>query len=366
MKSLGVRDLAKLAKVSLGTVDRALNERSGIKEETRARILAIAREHGYMPNLTARALSFARSTIRVGLCIPREIHYFYDHLRDGVTDEAQRYTHVGLEVIYRPVRKLNSPATRAVNFLFEGGIDALILTPGSSQEMISLIRKAERERNVRVVCVATDDSPTCRSTAISADPDISGALAAELMAKVVSPRSEVAIITGMLSTEEHRKKVEGFRRIFPMDSRGGTILQVIEGHEEESEVYRKTMRLLREHPNLSGIYVSTVNCIPVCRAVEALKISGKIKIIATDLFADMEPYFANGTLCASVYQNPYLQGQIAMRMILDHFLHGKLFPNAHYVNPVVALRSNLSLFREMHKINPAQNGRSPALTYNED
>lgn len=361
LKRLGVRDLAKLANVSVGTVDRALNERSGIKEHTRKRILAIAREHGYMPNLTARALSFSRSPIRIGLCIPREIHYFYDQVRDGVMEEAHRYAHLGIEVVYRPVTKLSSPASRAVHSLFDAGIQALILTPGDTLGTTALIQKAEQVRDIRVVCVATDASPTCRSSAISVDPDINGGLAAELMAKVVSRGAKVAVITGMLSTEEHRKKVDGFRRTFPKDSHGGQIVRVIQGHEEQTEVYRKTMRLLREQPDLAGIYVSTVNCIPVCRAVEAQQRAGKLQIIATDLFADVEPYFRSGTLCASVYQNPYLQGQTAIRMVLDHFLHGRPFPHAWYVNPVVAFRSNLALFREMKDATGRQDGYASGL-----
>ncbi len=347
MKRFGVRDVARVANVSVGTVDRALNGRSGIKAETRKRILAIASEHGYVPNLTARALSFSKSPVRIGLCIPREIRYFYDPLYRGVMNEAQRYAHVGIEVLYQPVRKLSSPVSRVFNQLLDSNIQALVFTPGSAREVAQLIEKAERKHNVRVVCVASDESPSCRSTAISVDPNINGALAAELMARIVPSGSDVAIVTGMMDTEEHRKKVEGFQLNFPTESLGGRTLDPIEGHEEPDEVYRKTLQLLKKHRNLAGIYVSTVNCIPVCKAVEEQQRSGKIKIIATDLFAELEPYFRRGTLCASIYQNPYRQGQLAIRAILDHFLNGKAFPTKHYLNPVIALRTNLKLFREM-------------------
>jgi LacI family transcriptional regulator len=348
MKRFGVRDVARIAKVSIGTVDRALNGREGINEDTRKRILEIASKHGYVPNLTARALSFSKSPVRIGLCIPREISYFYDPLRSGVMDEAQRYAHVGAEVLYHPFKKLNSPAARAFHQVLDAGVQALIFTPGSARDVAPLIEKAEKEYNIRVVCVASDDSPTCRSTAISVNPNINGAMAAELMAKIVPSGSDVAVVTGMLYTEEHRKKVEGFEKNFPREN-GGRTLPPIEGHEEPQEVYLKTLQLLKKHKNLAGIYVSTVNCIPVCQAVEEQQRSGVIKIIATDLFAELEPYFQRRTLSASIYQNPYRQGQLAVRAIIDHFLNGKAFPNVHYLNPVIALRSNLGLFREMRR-----------------
>ena len=62
MKPAGVHDIARLAKVSIGTVDRALHGRPGISLATRERILRIARKVGYTPNPTARALSVRRSS----------------------------------------------------------------------------------------------------------------------------------------------------------------------------------------------------------------------------------------------------------------------------------------------------------------
>jgi LacI family transcriptional regulator len=237
-----------------------------------------------------------------------------------------------------------------VNELLKENIQALVLTPGSASEVAPLIEKAEKDYDVRVVCVASDDSPSCRSMGISVDPDINGSLAAELLAKLVPPDSEVAIVTGMLTTEEHRRKVEFFQKSFPAECSGGKVVKLIEGHEVEEEVYRKTLQLLQEYPNLKGIYISTVNCIPVCKAIEEQNRSGQIRVIATDLFLDQEPYFRRRTLCASIYQDPYRQGQLAVRLILDSFLNGRPLPRNYYINPVIALRTNLRLFREMQGI----------------
>jgi len=88
-KKSGIHLIAQLANVSIGTVDRALHERRGIKEATRQHILQIARQIGYTPNLAARSLSVAKSSARVGVCIPREIHFFYDQLWSGVLEEAR-------------------------------------------------------------------------------------------------------------------------------------------------------------------------------------------------------------------------------------------------------------------------------------
>ena len=62
-------ELAKLCGVSQGTVDRALHDRPGISEKTKAKILAMAEEHGYMANPAALEIMGKRNTM-VGVLTP--------------------------------------------------------------------------------------------------------------------------------------------------------------------------------------------------------------------------------------------------------------------------------------------------------
>ena len=94
----GIHQIAELASVSIGTVDRALHGRNGIKESTRQRILQIARQIGYTPNFAARALSASKTGVRIGVCVPREIRFFYDQLWSGVLDEARRLAQLGVQL----------------------------------------------------------------------------------------------------------------------------------------------------------------------------------------------------------------------------------------------------------------------------
>jgi LacI family transcriptional regulator, galactose operon repressor len=199
---------------------------------------------------------------------------------------------------------------------------------------------------VRVVCVSTDAPASRRSCIVCVEPRLNGLMAGELMSKFVPAGATVAIITGMLKTVDHREKAEGFTRSFTQFCRGGSVVATIEGHEDPDESYRKTRKLLKRVPDLAGIYVNTVNCLPVCRALSAAKRAGNVRVIATDLFREMVPLFRAGTIDASMHQRPYRQGQLAVRSLAEHLLHDADLPKAHYLNPGIILRSNLHLFRE--------------------
>lgn len=71
-----IRDVAKLAGVSMTTVSRAFNEKAVIKDETRQAILKIAKEIGYVPNYNARGLVTNRKFV---------IGIFFSSLRDGTS-----------------------------------------------------------------------------------------------------------------------------------------------------------------------------------------------------------------------------------------------------------------------------------------
>ena len=345
MKRAGIHQIAELAGVSIGTVDRALHGRPGIRETTSKRVLRIAKRLSYTPHLAARILSANRADLRIGVCIPEEIHFFYDQVRAGIYDEARRAEGLGIRIVYRAVPGLGKGERERISDLLAEGVHALIVTPGNPRSVTPLIDKAE-ERNVRVVCLTTDAPHSRRTSFIGVDPDLSGRLAAELMSKLVPPRSEVAVITGMLATEEHRRKSEGFRSGFAKDCRGGKDRR----SPRSTRVGRGTARhaaSIAAHPNLRGIYVSTVNCLPVCRALKDHKAAGRIQLITTDLFLEMAQYFSRGTIQASIYQDPYLQGRTAVASLTDYLLNKTEIPGTQFLNPGIVLRTNLALFREL-------------------
>jgi len=348
-KQSGIPLIARLAEVSIGTVDRALHGRPGISPKTLKRILRIARQIGYKPNAAARALSTGRH-VRIGICVPKEIAYFYDELWDGIRDEANRYANRGVEFLPVAVPELGRGEESAFRKLLKAGLSGIIVTPGNPEAMTPLIDAAE-QRGTRVVCVSTDAPISRRSSVVCIEPRLNGLIAGELMANFVGPQAKVAIVTGMLKTVDHNQKTEGFIASFRERSPTGEVVAVIEAHEHPRESFRKTKHLLKSHPDLVGIYVNTVNCMPVCHALSEGRLTPSVRLITTDLFREMIPYFEKGAIAASIHQQPYTQGQLAFRCLAEHLLHETDLAPVQYLNPNIILRSNLHLFREANVSN---------------
>jgi DNA-binding LacI/PurR family transcriptional regulator len=83
-----IADVARRAGVSQAAVSLAVNGRAGVGEETRARVLQVARELGWRPSASARALTEAR-TRAIGLVLERdpahlELDSFFIRFLSGV------------------------------------------------------------------------------------------------------------------------------------------------------------------------------------------------------------------------------------------------------------------------------------------
>lgn len=84
-----IKDIAKLAGVTFVSVSRALNNEPGVSEQTRRKILRIAEELNYVPNVAAKRL-VDRSSNGIGLIWPKREQPFFYHTCNRIQEEAAR------------------------------------------------------------------------------------------------------------------------------------------------------------------------------------------------------------------------------------------------------------------------------------
>src|SRR5438045_7862675 len=118
-----ITELAKTAGVSVATVSRALTDSpQPINEQTKLRILALAKELGYRPNMMARSLKTDR-TFTVGIIVDNIVSPFTPTMIRGIQDHLNRaeYFSVVINTDWNPEIE-----TRAVHDLISRSIDGII------------------------------------------------------------------------------------------------------------------------------------------------------------------------------------------------------------------------------------------------
>jgi LacI family transcriptional regulator len=350
---VGIQDIADALGVSCGTVDRALHNRPGVKPATQRKVLNAARQLGYRPNLAARYLS-SQKHITIGVCLPLEVAYFFDDVREGIVEAASAYEALGVKILYRPYKRFGQHEVEALRDMLEEEISGLVLAPGYHEELRGDIEKAAH-RGIPVVCVVTDAPGTERLTSVSVDRFAHGALAGELMSHLLGGEGGALVFIGTRAVFDHEEKLRGFESSFHQHAPRGRILGVVETHDEQEEAYEKCRKALAHYRAAKGIYVATANSIRVIQALDEMGLSGKIKVIGSDLFPAMVPIIEAGKMAATIHQRPREQGSTAIRAIVRFLAQGVRPAPQILLDPTIVMRSNLALFLREHPDEAEQN-----------
>ncbi|HET6899439.1 MAG TPA: substrate-binding domain-containing protein [Vicinamibacteria bacterium] len=354
-KPPGIREIAKSLGISIGTVDRALHNRPGINEQTRRRILQRAKTLGYRPNLAARFL-VSQKQLRIGVNLPHEIASFFDLVREGIQEAVHSVGSSHVKVVPRAYARMGDGEEGVLAEAVEDDLDGLIMVPAQPVALAPLMKKAA-ERGLPVVCVNTDAPEVEHLVTVCVDSLTTGALVGELMGRFLAGKGTVMVVTGHLGTIDHAQKVAGFRRALSEMWPGLAIAAVVEAHDHETEAYEKTRQVLTSTPGIGGVYVGTVNSIPVLKAIEDVGLAGRATVITSDLFPALAPFIGSGRVAATMYQRPSMQGQLAFQALYRFLVDGIRPRPVIRMAPHIVMKGNLKLFMDRLP-RPTAKGRS--------
>ncbi|WP_213434935.1 MULTISPECIES: LacI family DNA-binding transcriptional regulator [Lysobacteraceae] len=117
-----IRDVARLAQVSVATVSRALNGRENVASGVRARVIDAAKELRYVPHHAARSLS-SRRTRTIGVVLPDLHGEFFSELMRGIDQVAREHDLYLLVSSYHGHPEEQGVALRAMR----GRVDGLLV-----------------------------------------------------------------------------------------------------------------------------------------------------------------------------------------------------------------------------------------------
>lgn len=335
-----LKEIAELAGVSRGTVDRVLNHRGSVNEKTAEKVLHIAQSLNYQPNRAGTALAAQKKKYKIGVIVFGRSNPFFDALMCGVrakSDELQSY---GITTVSRRVDFDVQSQLDAIDELAAEGIHGLVLAPYNDPAIRTRI-DALAAAHIPVVTVNTDIDGSLRLAYVGSDYYQGGCIAAGLFALSAAAQPlSLGIITGSDSVLCHTERIRGLRTTLAQSYPHIKITDIAQNHDDEIESYTVTRQLLDAHPDINALFFTAAGIYGGCKAVTE---SGRSPLCITfDEVPTTLSLLRSGTIRASISQQPYQQGYRSLDILFEYLTSGiRPEHELQYVDHSIIIRENI-------------------------
>jgi LacI family transcriptional regulator len=311
-----IKDIAKVAGVSHTTVYRALNDKPRISQSTKERIISIAEEFNYQPNVLAQSLVSGR-TKTLGLVITTIVNPFYPELARGIEDTARS---LGYNIILCSTNFDISLEKLYIDMLRSRGVDGIIFTSAHIHDpnITRLVR--DHFPLILVNRRVYGDPMMDYIDYVVLENARGGFLAVEHLIKMGHKR--IGVISGSRGSSAAVERLEGARKAFAEYGLNPAELLVVEGDFLKPSGYEAAKRFLAMGDPPSAIF--GVNDYMAMGALEAILDSG-LKVpedIALMGFNDIEITSLRAIELTTIGQKKYEMGSIAVHTLIERIEGG--------------------------------------------
>jgi LacI family transcriptional regulator len=339
-----IYDIAKAACVSTTSVYKALNEKRGLSDETRELILNTAKIKGYRINSIAKSL--ASKPLRIGVVIDQYSPEFSGEIIRGLNDAFNDLSDYKVEAIYGKLESISEKVRVIddVKRILKQNIDGIILCPNIAYEEYRELLSSLSNLNVPCILI-TSDIPGCKKlTIVKHNAFIVGELGAELLTLHCNNRNNYALFVGNKDISAHSEVISGFTN--RLKQINNIPIAIYETQDDDNVGYYATEKLLKTLPNISGIFVGDSFSKGVCKKLIETGRIEDIKLVTVDTYPQIIKYMEEDIIKATIFQNPYMQGNIAVKKMFDFLSLGITPASIISINPRVVLKSNLRNFAD--------------------
>lgn len=197
-------DIAKRLRVSRVTVSKALRGHPDISVEMTKRVLKLANELGYSPNIIARSLS-SRRTNMVGVVVPKIAHFFFGSVIEGIYNAAFENNY---EIILTVSQENPDRERKHLQTLASMRVDGIIVSISQGTTDLSMFTRI-REMGIPVLFLDRRPEPPLPGFSSVIVDDKTGAYKAVEQAIKVGYR-KIACIGGNMHINIGRNRLMGF------------------------------------------------------------------------------------------------------------------------------------------------------------
>lgn len=341
-KRVGIKDIAERAGVSVGPVDKVLNNRSGVSKKTEEKIHKAIRDLGYRPNILASRLKSTKS-FTIAVLMPnssKEIPYWNQHEIGfkTVEEELEPYG-FNLERFYFNQNNEASFKSRTIKIL-KGSFDGIFMVPVFYDTTVQFLKDCKRKETPVIFFDSTFPKLDYLSF-VGQDAKDSGYIAADLLNRCVVEPSPFLIITIKKKDDNHRQfstREEGFKEFFKGTRRK---LIIYENSAQNGSILNAELEaLLMKHPTIQGIFV-TNGVDKVAEVLDHHSEKKQYRLMGYDLIEENIAYLKNGTIDFLISQQPHLQSYLGIKYFYDYLVLKQPIKKEYFLPIIMVMNSTL-------------------------
>jgi LacI family transcriptional regulator len=302
-----IKEVARLAGVSVATVSNVLNEPERVKPALQARVIQAIEHLGYIPNQAARSLR-KRSTNLIGLIVADITNPFFTDLTEAIEEEATSH---GYSVLLCNSNEILEREARHIQVLRSQRIDGLILaaTGEHSRDRAALLSSLKAP----VVLVDRTMDDLGYDTVVLNNQDAAFRAVTYLLEL---GHQRIAIINGPSHLRTAAGRLQGYREA--LLSRGIAINDrlIWQASFRERDAYDITLKLFNEGAAPTAIFAANnLMMIGLVRALSdmGLRCPDDISVISVDDFPWASSFTPRLTTLAQPVQT---MGKTAVELLL--------------------------------------------------
>ena len=339
------KDIAKLAGVSRGTVDRVLNNRGQVSQEVKEKVLKIARERGYKKNVLASNLA-RNKKIKISVVLPDPQHDpFWSAPLDGIRSTETYIANYGIELNYCFFNIHDSKSySKAFDKSFRIKPDAILVAPVFLKESMLKFQLASQNK-VAVVCINSEINHSDILCYVGQNSFQCGLLAGKLFnLKPLATKIILAITLGHHSKNaiHINKKIEGLRSYDSLNKCGFEIEEIVlEDFEDEKARQELSKSIIHRKDNIHGIFFTNSRAHKLLDENDPLieAIQNQI-VVGFDLLDSNVNHMNNGNIDFLLNQNPRKQGYVSIINLFNYFIYNKEIQDKVYLPIDIVVKEN--------------------------
>lgn len=270
-----IKDVAARAGVSFTTVSHVLNDTRRVRQSTRDKVLAAARELHYVPSAVARSLKH-RATRTIGVMVPNALLPYFAELARGIEDACLRS---GWSAVLCSCDDTAERREAYLALLQEKRVDGIVVaSPPVEPTWVKALQGATCP-----LLVMGHEVPGLAADLVELDNELGGALAAEHLLGLGHRR--FGCISGPPGLDVSRDRLRGFRRTLRLAGLELPDAAVESADFTTARGHEAALRLLGAGRPVTAVFAqSDMMAMGVLRAAAelGLKVPGQLSVVGFD------------------------------------------------------------------------------------